>query len=411
MKSRKGEPRHSVVAVSLSLLLWISLIGGFVAISQHAFDSPNVASGPSNSQSGTFNHIYPGDPFPFERPPVGTSSPYVDSTGRLHTGASASSIASLARVAPVGALIQESSHVWLLTRPLELGFGSKVMLRGPLTINVAANAFLLAQHGAVLHLIDVTVRSVKANGALQPSPVSSRGFIDARSGAVLQLEHDTFVDLGYLGDQTYGVTIDGGAGTSYLRHCTVTGDFFGVYLGRVRGVSVTKSRFINSVIYGIDPHTYDSHLTITDNTVIGSGVHGIVVADHVTNSLISRNHVIDSRDHGIVLFQFADHNTISDNQIIGTFDGIVVTDSSGNHISGNHIGPSARFAVRIGGISSGNVVSNNVINHALVGAYIYHGASSNTLNHNSFSATYENVRVRSDAPHNLVTPNPGRSEL
>jgi parallel beta-helix repeat protein len=411
MTSRGGDPKHSPVAISLSLLLWIALIGGFVAVSQHAFDSKRSSPAVGPSPAGTFNHIYPSDPFPFERPPVGTSSPYVDSTGRIHTGARATSMAELANVAPQGAFIQQSSHTWLLTRPVELGVGSSVTLHGPLTINVAPRAFLLAQHGAVLRLTDVTMRSVTAKGALQSSAVATRGFIDARSGAVLQLEHDTFIDLGYLGDQTYGITIDGGSSKSYLRHCSVTGDFFGVYLGRVDGVAVTSSRFVNSVIYGIDPHTYDSHLTITDNTVIGSGVHGIVVADHVIHSLIARNHVINSRDHGIVLFQFADDNTIIDNTINGNFDGIVVTDSSRNHISANHIGPSARFAIRIGGISSGNSLSHNVISHALVGMYIYQGASFNTASNNSFSAAYENIRIRSDAPHNVVTPNPGRSEL
>ena len=411
MKSTHGEPRHSAVAISLSVVLWIALIAGFVAVSQHAFDSKSVVSGPPNSQLGSFNHIYPSDPFPFERPPVGTSSPYVDSTGRLHTGAGATTIAGFAHAAPAGALVQKSAHVWLLTRPLEIGYGSTVSLRGPLTIDIAPNAFLLAQHGSVMRLVDVTVRGVDARGQLETRPLSGRGFIDARSGSVLQLEHDTFIDLGYLGDQTYGITIDGGSGKSYLRHCSVTGDFFGVYLGRVHGATVTDSRFVNSVIYGIDPHTYDSNLTITNNTVIGSGVHGIVLADHVTHSLVSRNHVVNSRDHGIVLFQFADDNIISDNQILGTFDGIVVTDSSRNHIIGNHVGPSVRFAVRIGGISTGNTVAQNVISHALVGAYIYHGASFNTLRDNSFSGAYENVRVRSDAPSNTVTPNPGRSEL
>ena len=411
MKKSNGEPRHSAVAISLSVVLWVALVGGFVAVIQHASSTKADPSGPSNVHVGSFNHIYPSDPFPFERPPVGTSSPYVDSTGRLHTGASASSMSGFARVSPAGAWIQQSAHVWRLTRPLELGVGSTVSLRGPLTIEIVPNAFLLAQHGSVLKLVDVTVKGIDSQGRLQSHAVTGRGFIDARSGAVLQLEHDTFIDLGYLGDQTYGITIDGGSGTSYVDHCSVTGDFFGVYLGRVNGAKVTNSRFVNSVIYGIDPHTYDTKLTIANNTVIGSGVHGIVVADHVTHSLISRNHVLNSRDHGIVLFQFADNNTISDNQIIGTFDGIVITDSSRNRIVGNQIGPSARFGVRIGGISSQNVLQRNVISHAIVGAYIYQGASLNTLNNNSFSAAYENVRVRSDAPNNIVTPNPGRSEL
>ena len=294
---------------------------------------------------------------------------------------------------------------------MELGVGSIISLTGPLRIELAPGAFILAQHNSTLRLTDVTVVSVDGAGHLQNKPVSGRGYIDARSGALLQLSHDTFIDLGYLSDQTYGVTIDGGSNLSYMRHCTVKGNYFGVYIGRVSGVVIANNRIINSVIYGIDPHTYDSHLTIMDNTVIGSGVHGIVIADHVTDSVVSGNHVLNSKDHGIVLYQFADHNTISNNFISGTFDGLVVTDSSANHIVANTVSSATRFGVRLSGISTGNVIERNVISHALLGVYIYQGATSNQLINNSFTANYENVRVRSDAPANTVAPDPGRSEL
>jgi poly(beta-D-mannuronate) C5 epimerase len=296
-------------------------------------------------------------------------------------------------------------------KPLELGVGSTIDLTGPLRLELAPGSFILAQHASTLRLNDVTVVGVTSAGNPQSRPVVGRGFIDARSGALLQLEHDTFIDLGYLSDQSYGVTIDAGSGSSFMRHCTVVGDYFGVYLGRVKNVVVSDNRFEQSVVYGIDPHTWDSHLTITNNTVVGSGVHGIVVADHVTDSLVAGNHVTNSRDHGIVLFQFADHNVVRDNVVLGTFDALVVTDSSSNTFEHNTFGPATRFDIRLSGISSQNVFRQNVITRSLVGAYVYQGASANQFIDNSFSANYENIRIRSDAPGNSVTPDPGRSEL
>jgi parallel beta-helix repeat protein len=335
----------------------------------------------------------------------------VPSSDRLHSGASATTIGQLVADAPLDAFKEIDPKTWRLMKPLGLGVGNHVSLTGPLTIEIANGAFILAEHDSSLRLDDVTVTGVRADGSPQRTPVVGRGFIDARSGAVLTLEHDTFEHLGYLGDQTYGVTIDGGSGASTLLHDSVTSDYFGVYIGRANGVTVSDSRFANSVIYGIDPHTDDTHLTITNNTVVGSGVHGIVVASHVTDSLVANNEVLNSRDHGIVLFQFADHNVVRDNQVTGVFDGLVITDSSNNQVTANVISTAQRFGVRISGSSSGNVLSHNTISKCLLGAYLYNGASSNQLTSNHFSDNYENVRVRSDAPNNTVSPDPGRSEV
>ena len=395
----------------VSLALWLVLIGGFVAIIQHNLSSkaPTTKTGPSGS--GVFSHLYPADPFPFERPPVGTTSPTAASIYRLHTGASATSIGKLVALSTPGSWIEISPKKWRLVKPLELGVGSTISLRGPLQIQIANGAFILAQHNSILRLNDVQVSGVNSAGVSQLVPITGRGFIDARSGALLQLAHSSFSNLGYLGDQTYGITIDGGASMSYLRHCVVRGDVFGVYIGRAHNVTVANNQFINSVIYGIDPHTYDSHLLIVDNTVTGSGVHGIVIADHVTDSVISNNRVFGSRDHGIVLFQFADHNVISNNRISGVFDALVVTDSSNNMFELNVISSVARFGIRVSGSSSGNLMKSNSITGGLVGIYVYQGASGNQFISNDFRHIYENMRIRFDAPNNTVSPNPGRSEL
>jgi len=409
MEDRAPVRRRGTLFVSLGL--WLALLAALVLVVERGSPPPAGAHAPGVPASGSFSHVYPSDPFPFERPPVGTSSPYVESAYRLHTNASATTIARLAAIAAPTTLTRVAPGIWRLTKPLELGVGSTVSLTGPLRLELAPGAFLLAQHGSSLRLSDVTIEGVDRSGRAQVTPVPGRGFIDARSGAVLQLVRDTFLDLGHLGDQTYGVTIDGGSGSSYMRHCTVRGDYFGVYIGRANGVVIADNRFENSVIYGIDPHTYDTNLSILNNTVTGSGVHGIVVADHVTNSTIAGNEVLNSRDHGIVLFQFADHNALRDNVVLGTFDGLVVTDSSSNTFMGNRIGPATRFGIRVSGISTSNVFQQNVVTRTLVGAYVYQGASSNQFIDNSFRANYENVRVRADAPSNTVTPDPGRSEL
>lgn len=410
MNDISKHARRLSPAVIASIVLWSAILAGSSAfVARHWFGASSVSQ--LRSAVVTFSHIYPPDPYPFERPPVGTASPNVPARGRIHTGTTVTSISALAAAVPTGYLVQEAPGVWRLQHPIELGAGTHVTLSDHLQLQIAPNAFILAQRGAVLRLRGISIVAIDETGRPAMSPDIHRGFLDARSGAVLTLVNDKFNNLGYLGDQTYGVTMDGASPRSSMIDCTVVHDFFGVYLGRMSGGLIQSSRFIDSVIYGIDPHTFDSHLRILNNTVTGAGVHGIVIAEHVSESLIAGNVVTTSRYHGIVVYQFSNSNTIRDNQIRGVFDGIVIVNSSHNIVSHNVIGPTTRFGLRVSGTSSGNVFRDNSFSHGLVGAYLYQGATGNNFIGNVFRHEYENVRFRSDAKGNLITPTPGRSEL
>jgi len=407
-----GGPKvRRPVALALSIALWVGLgVGGTLLYVTHRGSA--APKGPASvAASPGFSHVYPPDPVPFERPAVALTSPVVPASQRLHRGLTIHSLTALARATPTGTVAAEGSGTWRLTRPVELPATTSLSLRGPLRLELAPGAFLIAEHGAAIRLQQLTVVGVDRAGRPQAHPTPGRGFITARSGAVLQLRADRLIDLGHLGDQTYGVTADGASSAFLVAGCTIRGSFFGVYLARLSGGTVSGNHVLDSVIYGIDPHTSDSHLRIVDNVVTGSGVHGIVLADQVTNSVVSGNVVTRSRDHGIVIITSSNDNVIRGNTVAATFDGIVVKDSSGNQIVGNSVGPVARFGIRISGASTGNQVLHNVVHHALLGMYLYDGATGNAVTANRFAANYENVRVRRDAPGNTVTPTPPRSEL
>jgi poly(beta-D-mannuronate) C5 epimerase len=193
--------------------------------------------------------------------------------------------------------------------------------------------------------------------------------------------------------------------------CSVVGDYFGIYLAKMTGGRVVANRFLHSVIYGIDPHTYDSNLLIYGNRVAESGVHGIVLADHASRNRVIGNTILASKDHGIVIYQYSDGNIVERNRIRNTFDGIVVQDGSRNLVAKNVVGPVDRFALRISGLSYDNVVRDNTLGRAIVGAYLYQGPTGNRLLFNRFRRDYENVRIRVDAPGNTVRPWPQRSEI
>ena len=114
-------PRGTLV---LSIGLWLALIAAFFAIINHGSKKGVVTNGTTAPSS--FSHVYPPDPIPFERPPVGTSSPYVPSAYRLHTNQSAFTITALAALSTNQSLHKISPGVWRLDKPMELGVGSTI---------------------------------------------------------------------------------------------------------------------------------------------------------------------------------------------------------------------------------------------------------------------------------------------
>jgi parallel beta-helix repeat protein len=398
--------------VIVSVALWLGIGGAtyaFVATRHPAVAKSSVLR--HSFGASIFSHIYPPDPAPYERPAVGTSSPLIPPSRRVPSGDQPVSPAELAADLHARTLVRRGPTTWVLERAIEFDAGTALTLTGPLRLELAPGAFIVAERGAAIRLTGVTVVAVDRSGLPEPQPLPSRGFIDARHAALIVLSHDTFVDLGHLGDQAYGVTLDGASPRSAMVDCAVSHDYFGIYLGRLSGGVVSGNRIADSFVYGIDPHTWDRHLVIEHNHVSGSGVHGIIVADHASDNTIVDNVVTSSHDHGIVVVQFSDGNVISGNVVRDTFDGIVVSDSSGNRITGNRIGPVDRFGLRISGLSADNLVEHNAFGKAILGAYLYQGATRNRLVDNTFTHEYETVRVRSDAPRNVVSPAPPRSEL
>jgi parallel beta-helix repeat protein len=93
------------------------------------------------------------------------------------------------------------------------------------------------------------------------------------------------------------------------------------------------------------------------------------------------------------------------------FDGIVVQDSSHNRVASNVVDGARRFGLRMTGASEANFILGNTFEHALLGVYLYAGPTGNTLTRNRFAANREDLRIRSDAPRNTVSPVPPKSEV
>ena len=117
-----------------------------------------------------------------------------------------------------------------------------------------------------------------------------------------------------------------------------------------------------------------------------------------------------ARLHGIVVFDHSNGNVVTGNRISDTFDGIVIQDSSGTRLTHNVVDGVTRFGVRVTGATHATMAWDNSLSGSLVGLFVYAGPTGNLFVSNRILGNVENVRIRVDAPGNVVRPVPGRSE-
>lgn len=398
---RPSEPVRRALRVLAAIAFTGSLVGAAVM----------TASGSSvvTRRHSGFSHRYPPDRATVERPKVHGKAPLAGRAETLSHSVRVDSLAALAHRLPAGVLRRVSGGAWLLRKGVSVDHGAVLALRGG-TLELGPGVFLQARAGGTVELRGMSVTGVDAAGRPLARPAADRAFLVGRDGGRLVLVGDRIRDLGHLGVVAYGIALrQPGAGTRVVR-CTIDRDYFGVYLSHADGVVVAHNRISHSTVYGIDPYGHSRRISIVGNVVRASGLHGIVLADGVTGSRVVHNTIDGARGHGIVVYRGSDGNRILDNRIRGSFDGIVLTDASRNVLARNLVSPVVRFGLRLSGTSAANLVRRNRFGGALLGAYLYGGASANRLLDNVFSHDRENVRIRSDAPHNVVTPRPSRSE-
>lgn len=398
----------SRVSIVVALLLWAGLAFAIDRVISNR--GPAAPSKSTKTAEAGFNHAYPPDPVGVERPKVTGRAPEAPRSNVLSRNLTISSFDRLASLLPRGVLSRRGD-AWLLSQPIELKKPARLVVTGPGTLDIGPRSFLLVGEGGVVVLKELTITGVDASGLPLEAPRSDRGFLATADGGRLWLERDVISFLGHSGVQAYGISLAKPGPGSGVLDSTITGNYFGIYTTHAVGVKIVDNRVTNSWIYGIDPHTVSSNILIQNNHVDGSGVHGIVLADRVTGSTVIGNVVTGSKDHGIVVFDGSNRNDVQGNTVSQTFDGIVLQDSSGNRVLNNVIGPVSRFAVRISGASNDNSIDQNTLGSALVGAYVYGGPTGNRLVDNRFVSDGEYVRVRADAPGNVVQPIPPRSEL
>lgn len=274
------------------------------------------------------------------------------------------------------------------------------MLRAALILESGSHLTIAAPETTAVHMVNepgvfmgvkdaalvvkhVTIQAVDEQGAAAVTkPSQYRPFVVAKRGASLTADHAAFTNLGYDWNGSYGVSwMDGSGGSS--RSSTYAAGFIGVYTDHVSGVVFDGDIYRGNQLYGIDPHSSSSRLTIRNCMAEDNGAHGIIFSDDVTTSTVMGCVSHNNGENGIMMDKRSVGNTISDNSVLGNRgDGIVLSDSPDTVLASNLI-KSNRVGVQLSPTSvwSSQVTQNTVVDN-VVAAQGVELESSNTVARN-----------------------------
>lgn len=299
---------------------------------------------------------------------------------------------------------------WLLAANLEIAKGAELRVAGPavrwLKLRSDAESFVWVKaRGGDLSFVDTCVSSWDAGRAgVDEEHADGRSFVLARDGAQMVIRRSAMRHLGYMANESYGVSyrLKGTGGEvvdSDLGH-----NFYGLYTFEVRGLLIRNNDVHHSVRYGIDPHTDSRDLVIEGNRAYGNGKHGIILAEGVSDSVIRDNLAYDNALHGIVLYDDSNDNLVTGNRVYGNGrQGINVNGADDNRIVGNTVYANGADGIGLGGKARDNRVADNTVrDNAANGIYLYSGARGTTVEGNTVHGNRRNgIYVK--APRNRIT--------
>jgi poly(beta-D-mannuronate) C5 epimerase len=195
-----------------------------------------------------------------------------------------------------------------------------------------------------------------------------RPFVVASDAARMDIANSHFLYLGRDWNASYGVSWVRGS-TGSATESIFEKSLIGVFTAGVRDITFLKNTFRDNTLYGLDPHTSSTGLTIDQNLAEGNGHHGIIFSDHVTQSVVRYNVCRDNGVNGIMMDFASDQNLIMGNRAEGNKgDGIVMSDSSENTVTGNTIDNNRAGVHVYGKILSPDIFTDNKIENNVVAA-------------------------------------------
>jgi parallel beta-helix repeat protein len=347
-----------------------------------------------------FTHNYPGAPGTPPGDVFGTPVASVPPANIIDRFAIPTT-AILAQALPPTAIEATADGGFRLLQPVLLADGARVTLTGPGTLHLAGGSYIEVTGGATLAITQMTL--------VADGPITDRGFL-ADVGGTMQLRHDRFEGLGRVATLASGISFLAPAIGSVLADSTVTDGSTGVAATSSTGLRIVGNRFSSSRVDGIDLRR-DAGTVVEHNTIAASGWDGVELSGGVGGSTVRDNLIEASGRYGVMVYNCDRSNLLDMNTITDAFDGVVLNVAHHVVVTGNTVSSARRYAFRLSGSSTENVLHANVAASSPVGIYMSGGATRNVVSQTTFTSNGENVRIRTSAPGNVVVPRPAHSEL
>ncbi|HMR29763.1 MAG TPA: NosD domain-containing protein [Geminicoccaceae bacterium] len=241
-----------------------------------------------------------------------------------------------------------------------------------LRLDQARGAFVVS-HG-LLDIRDASISGRRPDGA----PATGVGpdfrpFLLVNDAGRLVIDGSRLAHLGYDAPTAYGVTLstterigEPAARPSALIHDSTFRDLhYGFYSHGAAAVDILDSRYLDCVVYGIDPHDGTSDMLVAGNTVQGTRIaHGIIASRRVADIVVHDNRSIGNAGSGIALDRGVTGAVVAGNLVTGNAaNGITLYESHDVTLAGNRIVRNGRNGIRLrqaAGIwIAGNIVVGN----------------------------------------------------
>ncbi|GAA5132127.1 right-handed parallel beta-helix repeat-containing protein [Pseudonocardia adelaidensis] len=335
------------------------------------------------------------------------------------TAGQGATLPALARaVANPDLLREEAPGEWLLGADLALLPGTSLQISAPTTrwLKLLSTAGRYASVKAFGGSIDVSGACITswdpAKGTVDTEPADGRGFLLARDGGQMNIDHAEIRYLGHGEVESYGLSWRTEGTGGKLTNSIVSHNFFGLYSYEVGGLVISDNEIHDNVLYGIDPHTGSHNLTIERNVVHDNGKHGIILAEDCVDNVIRDNVVYRNNHHGIVVYLRSDRNTVEGNDsFANAAQGINVNEANDNAIRGNRVYDNNESGIGITQTSQNNLVENNQARgNKQDGVRVVSEAAlttlhANTLGENGRYGVYVDIDGDVDIAGNLIFAN------
>ncbi|MGQ0483535.1 MAG: right-handed parallel beta-helix repeat-containing protein [Pseudonocardia sp.] len=213
------------------------------------------------------------------------------------------------------------------------------------------------------------------------NPFHRRPFVSYDEGGRLDIINSEMAYLGSDSSKAYGVSW-GEATTGEATRSVFHHNLFGLYTSKAVNVTFRQNTARDNAIYGFDPHTSSTGLTVIDNDAYGNNSHGIIFSENVRDSVIEGNRSFHNGGNGIMMDERSDANQIRDNEVFANRgDGVVIQGSSGVLVTGNQVSGN-RVGIRVNanelGPTQDTRIETNRLDRNQIGIEVYGGARGTT---------------------------------